>query len=41
MDFGDLLDGIDRSVRDFMDDADEVMPEELGIDRRAADRCVC
>jgi len=38
MDFGDLLDGIDRSVRDFMDDAAEVMPEELGLDRRAAYR---
>ncbi len=38
MDFEDLLDSIDRQVRDFIDKATEVTAEDLGLDRRAAYR---
>lgn len=38
MDFEDLLDSVDRLVRDFMDKATEVTAEDLGLDRRAAYR---
>ena len=38
MSFEDLLDSVDRLVRDFMDKATEVTAEDLGLDRRAAYR---
>jgi hypothetical protein len=38
MDFEDLLDSVNRLVRDFMDKATEVTAEDLGLDRRAAYR---
>lgn len=38
MTFEDLLDSVDQLVRDFMDKAVEVQPEDLGLDRRAAYR---
>lgn len=38
MSFEDLLDSVDRLVRDFMDKATAVTAEDLGLDRRAAYR---
>jgi hypothetical protein len=38
MSFEYLLASVDSLVRNFMDKATEVMPEDLGLDRRAAYR---